>query len=207
MSIPLGRPGVSFTEVATVAERLTTRGDRVTAQAIRAELGSGSLGTIQKHVTAWRAGQRTVKAESDALPADLQRALVAHIEHRVSEARAVLEAELTECQGERETLASELERQATELSTAIERIQQQNTDLARQGGSIATLESALSEARAQADKERQAAEEARKASALAELRLENLETLRTQLSEEREARRRAEIETAELRGRHKSVSK
>ena len=209
MSNPIGRPGITYAEVAAVADAAAARGERPTAQSVRGELGSGSLGTIQKHLTTWKAKHQPPKIEAVGLPPELQRALLAHIERATADARAELGAELAATQNERDTLADELERQAALLTAAEERGREQAGEIERHAGVIATLERALAEAREQIAREREAAEEARKGEALANLRTESLPQLtaelaavRGKLDEEREARRVAEIEAAELRGRH-----
>jgi colicin import membrane protein len=202
MSFPLGRPGLTAADVAGAADRLVLRGERATAQAIRNELGSGSLGTIQRHLTTWRESQRSTSSNaSQALPDPLNRALLAHIEVSVQEARAQLSRELTETQSERDALATELERQAESLVGALQQNESLATDLARQTGARAELERTLQEARIEIATSREAAELARQTAALAEQRLGILESLQHELLQEREVRRQAEIEAAELRGR------
>jgi colicin import membrane protein len=209
MSVPLGRPGVTFAEVAAVADRIKARGERPTVQRVRGELGSGSLATLQRHFTAWREQNRAGAVESVTLPVELQRAMLGHIERAAAEARADLQAELAETQSEREALTEELERQGATLAAVEERAAAQAGEIERQAGAVATLERALTEAQEAASRERAAAETARKEAALAALRLESLPTLQADLAElrgkldaERDARRLAEIAAAELRGQH-----
>jgi hypothetical protein len=207
MSNPVGRPGIGFAEVAAVADRIAARGERPTARAVLLELGRGSLATIQRHFTAWKEGHRPSTAESLALPPELQRAMLAHIERATAEARATLQAELTDAHAERDGLLEELERQGAALVAAEERTREQAAQIDRQGGIIATLERALAEAKEQTAREHEAAESARREAAQATVRIEDLPHLRAELDElrskldtEREARREAEIEAAELRG-------
>jgi len=209
MNRVLGRPGVAYAEVAAVADRMLARGEKPTATIIRAELGSGSLGTIQRHFTTWRENNRTGAVTAVTLPVDLQRAMLGQIERAAAEARADLQAELAETQSEREALTEGLERQGAALAAIEERSGEQAGEIERQAGTIATLERALAEAKEAASRERVAAEDARKAAALAELRLESLPLLQNELAglgkkldDEREARRKAEIQAAELRGQH-----
>jgi colicin import membrane protein len=211
MSNQAGRPGVSFAEVAAVADRITGRGERPTVRSVRTELGGGSLATIQRHFSAWKDGHRPTLPVNMALPPELQRAMLTQIERAAAEARAGLETELAETLAERDGLTDELERQSETLAAAEQRTQAQAAEIERHAGTIAMLERALSEAREQAARERDAAEAARRAAALAELRLEDLpglrtevEALRTKLEAERDARRKAEIEAAELRGGRKT---
>ena len=200
--------GVSPDQVSAAAERLTARGERVTVRGVRAELGeTGSLATIARHLAGWRDSQRPLQATSLSLPAELQRLILAEIERNVAAARAELDAELADARADRDAITEEAERLAQELAGAQQRIAEQGAELERQSGVVSQLERQLTEAREQLAREREAAEGARKAAALAELRLESLpqlhaevETLRGKLDAEREARRVAEIEAAELRG-------
>src|SRR6266700_7268741 len=101
MSSPVGRPGITFAEVAAVADRIQERGERPTVKAVRGELGSGSLATLQRHFTAWREGHRPSAVASITLPVELQRAMLGQIERAAAEARADLQTELAETQSER----------------------------------------------------------------------------------------------------------
>jgi colicin import membrane protein len=208
MSSPIGRPGVTYAEVAAAADRITARSERATVRAVRAELGgTGSLETIQREFSAWKERNRPAKAESVTLPVDLQRVLLGHIERAAADARADLQTELADTQAEREALTDELERQSRGRAEAEQRAEELLAEVARLRGALDQAEG-REEARERALQEaREAAESARKAEALATLRLESLPTLQSEnaalkakLDEVNEARRVAEIEAAELRG-------
>lgn len=200
--------GVTADQVTSAAERLTARGERVTVRGVRAELGgTGSLATIATHLAGWRDAQRPMKATSLTLPVELQRVILAEIERHVAATRAELETELGDARADRDAVTEEAERLARDLAGAEHRLGEQATESERQSGVVSQLERQLAEVRDQLAREREAAEGARKAAALAELRLESLpqlhaelEALRGKLDAEREARRTAEIEAAELRG-------
>ena len=174
---------------------------------VRTELGTGSLGTIQKYLADWQAGRRQIETASVTLPTEIQRVILSEIERNVAEARSRLETELADLKSDRDTLAEETEQQTGALQEAERHAGEQSAEIGRQAGMIEQLQRDLIDARNQIAREREAAEAARKAAALAELRLESLpklqdevEALRAKLEGEQEARRRAEIEAAELRG-------
>ena len=205
-SIP-GRLGVTFDEVAAAADRITARAERPTLRGVRAELGTGSLGTIQKHLADGQAGRRQIETASVTLPTEIQRVILFEIERNVAEARSRLETELADLKSDRDTLAEETEQQASALQKAERHADEQSTEIGRQAGMIEQLQRDLTDVKEQITREREAAETARKAAALAELRLESLpklqdeiEALRAKLENEQEVRRHAEIEAAELRG-------
>lgn len=202
------RKALSDEDVAAAADRLVARNEKPTIRAVRTELRGGSLATIQPALAKWRAGRRRIETTSLSLPAEIQRVILVEIDRSVAAARAELEVELSETQSERDTLVEELERQSAALAAAEVRGQEQAIEAERQGSTIGHLERSLTEARELLSREREAAESARKAGALAELRLESLPQLhadvvelRAKLDAEREARRAAEIEAAELRGK------
>jgi len=207
-SAPPRKTGTSYAEIAAAADRLTANGERPTVRAVRAEIGGGSLATIQRHFTEWKGGRRAAPV-SAALSPELQRVILAEMERSSAAVRAELETELADTQAERDALTAELERQGETLAASEERAEAQSAEVERQAGALALLERGLADAREQAAREREAAEAARKAAALAELRLESLpqlhaeiKALRADLATEREARRVAEIEAAEWRGKH-----
>jgi len=205
MELTPGRQGRTYDEVAAVAERMVARNERPSLRAVRAELGSGSMGTIQKHLSVWQASRRPAMSGGAGLSAEIQRVILAEIERSVSEARATLEADLAGVKADRDLLTEDNEQQSTQLEqqaadlAARDAIQQQQT------GRIAQLEADLAQLNAANAREREATEQARLALAKAELRLEalprleaELERLRATLDEERAGRHQAEQQSAVL---------
>lgn len=169
-----GRTGITFDQVAALADAITARGDRPTLRGVRAELGSGSMGTIQKHLTAWQGQRRQIVTSTASLPAEIQRVILAEIEREVVAARAELEAELAATKGDRDTLADDNEAQTEQLELQTNQIDELTATTQQQAGRIAQLEADLASASQATDRERSVAEQARLAQAKAELRLEAL---------------------------------
>jgi colicin import membrane protein len=205
-----GRPGWGYEDIAAAAERITARGERPKLNSVRVELGgTGSMNTIQRHLADWKKSRRPIETTSLTLPPEVQRVILGEMERGAASIRATLEVELADVQADRDTLGEENQRLATALDATEQRADEQAAEIERQAGALAQLERAFTEAKEAASREREAAEAARKAEALAGLRLESLPTLhdeidalRVKLDAEREARRVAEIEAAELRGQH-----
>lgn len=199
--------GLTPDDVAAAADRLVARAEKPTLRAVRAELGGGSLATIQPALAQWRASRPRIEPNGFAVSAEVQRAILADMERTVASARAELAAELAETQDARDALTEELRQLGAAAAAAEKRAVDASAEVERQAGTIATLERALTEAREQITREHEIAERARREAAEAAVRLEmvpglqaELEGLRTRLEQEREARLRAEIAAAELRG-------
>lgn len=169
-----GRTGITFDQVAALADAITTRGDRPTLRGVRAELGTGSMGTIQKHLTAWQGQRRQIVTSTASLPAEIQRVILAEIEREVVAARAELEAELAATKGDRDTLTDDNEAQTEQLELQANQIDELTATTQQQAGRIAQLEADLASAGQATDRERGLAEQARQALAKSELRLEAL---------------------------------
>lgn len=169
-----GRAGIKFEEVAAVADAIAARGDRPTLRGVRAEIGSGSMGTIQKHLAAWQSQRRQIVTSSATLPTEIQRVIIAEIEREIDAARATLEAELVATVDARDALADDNEQQAEQIEQQTALINELEINNQKQAVRISQLESDLEKMRQTADHERNIAEQARQALAKAELRLEAL---------------------------------
>lgn len=169
-----GRAGIKFEEVAAVADAIAARGDRPTLRGVRAEIGSGSMGTIQKHLATWQSQRRQIVTSSATLPTEIQRVIIAEIEREIDAARATLEAELVATVDARDALADDNEQQAEQIEQQTALINELEINSQKQAVRISQLESDLEKMRQTADHERNIAEQARQALAKAELRLEAL---------------------------------
>ena len=169
-----GRTGITFEQVATLADAIAAQGGRPTLRGVRAELGSGSMGTIQKHLATWQGRRRQIVTSAATLPPEIQRVILAEIAREVDAARAELESDLADAKGDRDALADENEQQAELLERQTERMAEIEATNQQQAGRIAQLEADLASASQATDRERSVAEQARLAQAKAELRLEAL---------------------------------
>lgn len=199
--------GLTPEDIAAAAEKLVARGEKPSARAVRAELGAGSMATITPALAAWRASHPRVEGPGSHISPELQRAMLTEIERAVTSARSELAAELADTQDANSALAEELKAQTAAAITAEKQATDAKAESERQAGTITALERSLAEAREQIAREHETAEQARREAAEAAVRLETLpglhaeiEALRKRFDEEREARLRAEIAAAELRG-------
>ena len=189
-----GRTGITFEQVAAVADAIAARGDRPTLRGVRAELGSGSMGTIQKHLATWQGQRRQIVTSTATLPTEIQRVILSEIEREVGAARAELEAELAATKGDRDALADDNEAQAEQIEQQTARLDEIEATSQQQAGRIAQLESDLETAWQATERERGVAEQARQALAKAELRLEALPKVEAEVE-----RLRAALEASQAR--------
>jgi colicin import membrane protein len=167
-----GRTGVTFEQIAAIADAMTAQGNRPTLRGVRAELGTGSMGTIQKHLTAWQGTRRAIVTSSATLPTEIQRVILGEIERSVSEARAELEADLAATKGALGELADDNEQQAGQIEQQAAQMAEAAAVGQQQIGRIAQLETDLTSAAEEIKREREEAANARQSLAKAELRLE-----------------------------------
>ena len=77
----MARQGITFEQVAAVADALAGEGQQPTIRAVREKLGdTGSPNTIHKHLTAWRQARPVAAADAPELPHTLTAAIAAEIE-------------------------------------------------------------------------------------------------------------------------------
>ena len=200
-----GRTGITYDQVAVVADTLAARGERPTLRGVRAELGTGSMGTIQKHLAQWQGSRRQIVTSAASLPTEIQRVILSEIERSISEARAELESDLAATKGDRDALAEDNEQQTEQIEQQAARLAEIEATGQQQAGRIGQLDADLLTARETTERERSIAEQARQALAKAELRLEALpkveaevDRLRQALEVERQARTVAEQSAAVL---------
>ena len=197
---------ITYEQVAAAADAMKVAGSKPTSRAIRERLGNtGSMGTVNKLLQDWRAGQERRIANALVLPATLQRAILEFMDQELTGAKATLEAELAEQQQEAADLATENERQAGDIEDKAEAVTALQFDLANLQGRVAQMEVDLSAARLDGERERTAAEAARTELAKSLLRLEamprleaDLANLRLELDKERQGRVVAEQQAAVL---------
>lgn len=197
---------ITYEQVAAAADAMKIAGSKPTSRAIRERLGNtGSMGTVNKLLQAWKAGQERQIAHALALPAPLQRAILEFMDQELSGAKATLEAELADQQQEATDLATENERQAGDIEDKAETVTVLQAELANLQGRMAHMDVDLDAARLDGERERNAAEAARTELAKSLLRLEamprleaDLATLRLELDKERQGRVVAEQQAAVL---------
>ena len=87
----MARQGITFEQVAAVADALAGEGQQPTIRAVREKLGdTGSPNTIHKHLTAWREARPVAAAAAPELPQALTAAIAAEIERAASDRKSVV---------------------------------------------------------------------------------------------------------------------
>ncbi len=192
-------------QVHAIADAIRAEGGKPTLRAVRERLGTGSMGTVSKHLQQWKAGQERQAATELALPPALQRAVLDFMATELAAARAPLEAELADQQQTAGDLATENERQATTIENQAGELEALAADKAAAEGKAEQLAVDLATAKEETVRERQAAEQARTELAKAMLRLEamprleaDLTAIRAELAKERQGRIEAEQQAAVL---------
>ena len=197
---------ITYEQVAAAADAMKVAGGKPTSRGIRERLGNtGSMGTVNKLLQAWKAAQERQVSTALSLPPVLQRAILDFMGQELTGAKATLEAELAEQQQEVADLATENERQAADIEDKNDAAVALQANLATLQGRLNQIEIDLATARNDALREREAAEAARIELAKALLRLEamprleaDLGALRQDLDKERQGRVAAEQQAAVL---------
>ncbi len=102
----MARAGITFEQVAAVADAMVGAGQAPTINGVRDTLGTGSPNTVHKHLTAWRAARPQAVAAAVELPAELVNALGAEITRAAAKARGEIEGALVQAQAEASELAT-----------------------------------------------------------------------------------------------------
>lgn len=197
---------ITFEQIAAVADAMKLENVKPTSRAVRERLGNtGSMGTINKLLQRWKAGQERQVSAALVLPPALQRVLLEFMDGELTAARSTLEAELADQQQEAADLATENERQVVENETQADAIELLRAEVAEHKGRAGQLDADLVATRDEAARERSGAELARTELAKAQLRLEamprmeaDLVAVRGVLETERTARQAAEQQAAVL---------
>lgn len=206
----MARQGITFEQVAAVADALAGEGLQPTIRAVRERLGdTGSPNTIHKHLTAWREARPVAAAAAPELPQALTAAIAAEIERAASQARGEIEGRLVQAQAEAAELAAAgeaLEAERDELAEQVVALTSERDTLA---GKAAQQAADLTDAQQRIEREQQAAESARLEVATARLKIEaqaervseqasEIERLRAALTEAQQGRTAAEQQAAVL---------
>ena len=197
---------ITYEQIAAVADAMKVEGLKPTSRAVRERAGgTGSMGTINKLLGRWKAGQERQISAALVLPPALQRVLLEFMDNELTAARMPLEAELAEQLQEASDMAEENERQALESQEQTEAIELLRSEVASHKGRTSQLEADLAASRDEVARERSAAEQARTELAKAQLRLEtmprleaDLEAVRAVRETERTGRQQAEQAAAVL---------
>lgn len=208
----MARQGITFEQVAAIADAMVAEGQQPTIRAVRERLGTGSPNTIHKHLAAWRAARPAPTASAPELPQGLIAAIAAEIERAAAKARAEIEAQLAQARAE----ADELAEAGEKLEAERDGLARQVAELTRERDTLAGIAQQraadLEEAQKRIEGERQAAEAARVEVATARVKIEQLaerlkeqaaeiQRLRDALAEAQQGRTTAEQRAAVLEAR------
>ena len=175
---------ITYEQIAAVADAMKVEGLKPTSRAVRERAGgTGSMGTINKLLGRWKAGQERQISAALVLPPALQRVLLEFMDNELTAARMPLEAELAEQLQEASDMAEENERQALENQEQAEAIELLRAEVSTHKGRTSQLEADLAASRDEVARERSAAEQARTELAKAQLRLEAMPRLEGPLQE------------------------
>ena len=218
---------VTYDAVAAACEALVASGARASVRNIIAHLGGGSPNDVLVFQRQWKAGRPTVKVDEIQLDPRFGQLLAEQISRAVSSARADIEAQLTEAEQDLEavakagqearalaqTLGVDLDAAKAQIQAMMGQIEQLKADVEQVKADAAEkvkvaeqrAEAAIDKAKAEASREREASEAAQRSLVRAELRLEALPRLETdladgraELAKERQTRIGAEQQAAVL---------
>lgn len=195
------KPLVTFESVAAAAESLTAGGQRPSVRSIIAVLGGGSPNAVLPQLQAWKAARPSVKADEVTIDPRISAIMAEQITATVLNATRAAEARASDLEADAEAVAEagrQAEARVEELTNELTRVKTENQQLTGRLDALTheieqlkkESAAAIAESRADAQREREAAELARQALARAELRLESMPALETQLTE-----LRAQLET------------
>ena len=210
----MARTGITFEQVAAVADALAGEGHQPSIRAVREKLGdTGSPNTIHKHLTAWReARPAATVAAAPELPKALATAIAVEIERDAAAARGEIEGRLVQTQAEAAELAAAGDALETEREALAELVVALTSERDTLAGKAEQQAADLADAQQRIEREQQAAEAARVELATARVRAEQqvkseatqaaeLERLRAALAEAQQCRTAAEQQAAVLAAR------
>lgn len=180
--------GVTYEQVAAVAERLVGEQAEPTLRAVRAKLGTGSMATLRNHLARWREARAAPRPTHHDVGASVLAALNQEISARAAEVTAELEKRLGQASEELEAISAESEQRAARLEEIATELSAAVHERDRLTGRLQELEAELARARAERD-------DARRSAAQAAVALERVPTLETALEQ-----LRTEMRASEKRG-------
>jgi chromosome segregation ATPase len=151
----MARQELTFDEIAAAADSLQDDGKQVSIDAVRDVLGTGSPGTIHKHLAAWRASHaKPAEAPKVEIPDSVVAALGSWVRQFAEEAAAGDRAALAQSDSDMEALSrsgEQLETERDELLTQLASVtaarDQALATVAELGADIERLRAELRDAR------------------------------------------------------------
>jgi chromosome segregation ATPase len=166
------RIGVTYDEVAAIADQIVAGGAEPTIRNVRDRLGRGSYSTIHRHLTAWRDARPPASSAIPQLPPSLLQEIERVLTKAVAEARAEIEARLVLSQAEAKDLSDAM----GELEVEQERLQGYISNITTQRDALAVKNEAqasdIARLTCEVERERQATDLARTEVAHTRLKIE-----------------------------------
>lgn len=155
------RNGISFDQVAAVADVMLAEGDNPTNKSVRERLGTGSGNTIHRHLSMWREARPQLATTSAELPGNILKAIIQEIDRARSEARAEIEDRLVVVQAEAAELAATGEALEADLDKVVEERSALTTNRDRLLGQLQEQTTEIQRLSRENERERYSAEQAR----------------------------------------------
>lgn len=189
---------ITFEQVETAANTIKAAGVNPTSRGIREILGSGSMATVCKYLAQWKAGQtRASSVVDDVMDPSVARAISAQIAIKIQEATSAATAALADLQAEHNALIAEGERLSSDLELAEAERTTLSDQLSAFMGRITQLEADAERTAQELSRERAAAESARVELAKAELRLEAVPRIESEIEQLRQSLDSTRVQAAE----------
>jgi len=205
----MARVGITKEQVHAAANQLVAQGVHPSINAVRDLLGTGSNGTIHKHLREWADSRPTQKAPEFVLPADLTNGIGRVIEVEKAKAAKEIQDKLDLAQAQADTLADTVERLEEQLDAEQEAAAVLTAERDEQAATIGALRLELRQLELHLQGEQQAKNAAHLEVASGRVKLdaqaEQITALTTALTEARQtaeaaesAKREAEAQRAAL---------
>lgn len=192
----MARVGITKEQVFAAANQLVAQGTHPSINAVRDVLGTGSNGTIHKHLKEWTDARPTQKAPEFVLPVELTNSLGKVIEQEKAKAAKEVEDKLAQVQAQADTLADDVERLEAQLDAEQEAAAALTAERDEQAATIGALRLELRQLELHLQGEQQAKNAAHLEVAGARLKLEaqgkEITELTTALTEARKTAETAE---------------
>lgn len=214
----MGRPGITFDQVAAAADALVAETGTATLKAVRERIGGGGMGTIHKHLAVWNANRPKGPAPAVELPPELIRGLSAWVGQAATAARSDAEDRLVRAQAEAVLLSQSSEELEAERDSLLEQGVVLSTERDKAVATAVEREKEIARLVTEVERERALAGDATVEAAKVRLKVEDqagqLSDLKAQVSQindalarEKEAKAAAETRAAVLQAQLDNAQK
>jgi len=187
---------ISFSDVATAANKIMTGGGKPTVRSVREELGRGSQATVHAHFKQWQTDQEshTPVVNDSLMDPAITRAINSVIAARVKEATENITSKSMEEQAICEAVIKEFELQSSELEGMAEALKEMETRYAMLIGRAELYEFEVKRLNMELENERKSGEVVRTELAIIKTMLDRSDTdLKKVRAELEEARAEAAV--------------